>query len=182
MFCSKCGTKNPDNTKYCSGCGLEVNESGVTSTEAVTFQYYGKNWKGAQYLPLGLWRSSAYYDVAVDNNYVYLIKFPPYSSAFWYGFIGLFLLNIIGVLIGAAIGGNVDSNKRASFRSAWIDEKDRIISRLYEGRVFRKIPIDQLKNNSTFKKAAIKFAINDKNYIYKTGPNQMTKFVSALGK
>ena len=179
MFCSKCGTKNHDNTKYCGGCGLDISRAGVASTEAVNFQYYGKNWRGAQYLPLGIWRSSAYYDVAVDNKFVYLIKFPPYSSAFWYGFVGFFLLSLIGVIIGAAIGGRVDSNKRANFRSTWIGEQDHIISRLYEGRIFKKIPINQLKSNTIFKKSSIKFAIDDKNYIFKTAQTQMIKFVNA---
>lgn len=180
MYCSKCGTKNSDNIKYCGGCGLEIDGSGIASAGAANFRYYGKNWKGAQYLPLGLWRSSAYYDIAVDNDYVYFIKLPSYSSAFWSGFLGFFILSLIGVIIGAAIGGRVDSNKRASFRSAWIDEQDRIISRLYEGRIFKKVPIDQLKSNATFKKAAIKFAIEGRNYVFKNVSTQMTKFVRAV--
>jgi hypothetical protein len=130
-------------------------------------------------LPLGLWNGSGYYDVATDNEYVYLIRLPSYSSAFWYGFIGLFLLNIIGVLIGAAIGGSIDTNKRASFRSAWIDENDRIISRLYEGRIFKKILVSELKHSAVFKRTSFTFGIDNKNYVFKTGPKQLSKFINS---
>ena len=88
MFCSKCGAKNPENTKYCGGCGLDISNAGIASTETAIFEFYGKNWKGAHVLPFGLWNDSGYYDIAIDNNYVYFIKLPSYSSAFWYGILG----------------------------------------------------------------------------------------------
>jgi|GEM_PF-2064782 hypothetical protein len=179
MFCSKCGTKNPDDTKYCGGCGLDVSNGGVATIDIVNFNYYGKNWKGAHVLPLGLWNGSAYYDVAVDDDYVYLIKLPPYSSGFWYGLIGLFVLNLLGVLIGAAIGGGIDTNKRESYRSSWVNEDGKIISRLFEGRIFKKIPIAELKNSAIFKKSSFKFAIGEKNYIFKTGSKQLSNFLNA---
>lgn len=179
MFCSKCGAKNPENTKYCGGCGLDISNAGIASTETVIFEFYGKNWKGAHVLPFGLWNGSGYYDIAVDKNYVYFIKLPSYSSAFWYGILGLLLLNIIGLFIGVAIGGSKDEKKRASFRSAWINQEGNIVSRLYEGRVFQKITVQEIKQNAVFKRNSLTFNIAGKNYIFKTGTKQFEKFVNA---
>lgn len=179
MFCSKCGAKNSDNVKFCGGCGFDISKDGVAESSIQKFKYYGKNWKGARLLPLGLWSGSTYYDVAADNDYVYFIKLPPYSSAFWLGLLGLFVLNIIGLLIGVAVGGSIDSNKREATRKTWIDD-EKLVSRLYEGRIFQKIKILDLQGNAKFKRNSLVFAINDKNHIFKTSSNQLRKLVASL--
>ena len=33
MFCSKCGTQNPDNANFCQGCGLPLNKPSQVNTE-----------------------------------------------------------------------------------------------------------------------------------------------------
>ncbi|MEX0910109.1 MAG: zinc ribbon domain-containing protein [Candidatus Paceibacterota bacterium] len=179
MFCSKCGAKNSEDVKFCGGCGFDISKDGVAESNVQKFKYYGKNWKGARLLPLGLWSGSTYYDVAVDNDYVYFIKLPPYSSAFWFGLLGLIVLNLIGLLIGVAVGRNIDSNKRESTRKTWIND-EKIVSRLYEGRVSQKIKISNLRDNAKFKKNSLVFAINDKNHIFKTSSKQFTEFTNSL--
>jgi hypothetical protein len=54
-----------------------------------------------------------------------------------------------------------------------------VISRLFEGRIFKKIPIAELKNSAIFKKSSFKFAIGEKNYIFKTGSKQLSNFLNA---
>lgn len=34
MFCSKCGTKNPEGANYCSGCGARLNAPKLETPEA----------------------------------------------------------------------------------------------------------------------------------------------------
>ncbi len=180
MFCSKCGAQNPENTKYCGNCGLDVSNSGVASNEVHNFSYYGKNWRGARLLPLGLWSGTTSYDVAVDSKYVYFLKFPNYSSAFWYGVLGLLLLNLVGLFIGAYWGGSVDTKKRASYRSAWIDANGKIISRRYEAVVFQKVSIEDVKDVAKFKSNSLVFAISGKNYIFRTWTSDFKNFLSRI--
>lgn len=41
MFCEKCGTQNPDNTAYCSGCGAPLN-NGQSENQQQTYQQPGQ--------------------------------------------------------------------------------------------------------------------------------------------
>jgi len=41
MFCQKCGTKNPDNGKFCRNCGIDLNgNQAVSSSELIRTEHF----------------------------------------------------------------------------------------------------------------------------------------------
>ena len=116
--------------------------------EIKTPKYYSDDWKRKKVWAVA---SLPYFDVMIDENYLYTIKLPQYSGAAWGLFIGLILANIIGMAIGAAIGGSNDTKKRKWYRSAWMVD-GKLTSNHYVNDIFLKVPLRELKGKIEFGK------------------------------
>jgi len=176
MFCAKCGKENSDNATFCAGCGVTLNAAQVHTSEKY-FSYYGKDWQRKGVMGFS---AMPYHDVAVDDMYIYVIELPKYSWATWGTVIGLVLLNLIGALIGYAIGSSRDSGKRQGCRSSWVGANGQIISRKFEVLTFQKIPLSDAHKILSLDSKSFCYVENDKKFKFKTTKKGMERFKSVL--
>lgn len=146
MFCGNCGKSVREDNKFCANCGTSAD----SSTEVVNLDeevYYSKDWPKAKALAIA---SVSRFDILITKENFYLLKMPSTQKGALYLIIGLFVLNIIGAVIGAMIGESSDEKKRSRFRAQWIDSDERLISREYEKAIHFRISLTTLKNCLTF--------------------------------
>lgn len=174
MFCTNCGNQIRQGAKFCNRCGKTlniINRSAPSTTIEVTpkrkklFQsdeqkipqmaennvaqvtvlnkclFYNENWQRVKFIGGG-----AYYDILIDKDNLYMIWLPSYSSATVGTIVGLFVLQLLGAILGYYIGKSEDDKKRKQFRSKWINAQYELISNEYENRVIYKIPLSELRN------------------------------------
>ena len=152
MFCTHCGTKIRENGKFCQACGYKTKTSEAAKAPIVAVlnseaKLYSTDWRKVKTLAAF---SLPYFDILIDKNNLYLIKLPTYSSAGVGLLIGLFVLNIIGAIIGHSIGKSMDLKDRARYRSKWIDADSKLTSQDFEKNIFLKIPLADLQPNVSF--------------------------------
>ena len=181
MFCSKCGQNNPDEAVFCSQCGTSLSEIMESLSVSGNFRYYGRNWKRVKSLAV---ISLPYYDVAVDDEFIYLIEIPKYQAAAWGILILVTLsLSIIGIVFGiiiAVIGASRDTRKRNDFRGTWIDEDNNIKSKKYEAVTFQKIPLQKASSILDMKKRSFSIVINGNKFTFKTYAKDFEKFMQVI--
>lgn len=163
MFCENCGAKKEEGAIFCYSCGKKEKtvsekdnlETTKVPTESISSKssmdiFYSKEWRRKKSFVLS---ALPPYDVMVDNQYLYIIKLPKYSGSATGLILGLIIANILGAYIGSSIGESSDEKKRKWYRSAWLDNSDKLTSRAYESDIFIKIPVNSLKNNISFDKS-----------------------------
>jgi len=186
MICKKCGKTIPDNDKFCGHCGKEINDthdntsSFMATTSGNNVKFYSKDWKrivksfNVSSLMLNTY---SYFDIMIDENYLYLIKLPKYHSA-----VGLTLDFMLGSL-GAWIASRVsleEAEKREHYRLMWIDSNHILISNAYDKDLFSKIFLKELKDNLIFKKNKLVLTCDNQKIILgnnKKEYEQFSKFV-----
>lgn len=176
MFCAKCGKENQETATFCAGCGVSLKD-GAIPTEGEYFSYYGKDWQRKGVMGFS---AMPYHDVAVTDKNIYIIELPKYSWATWGTVIGLILLNLLGALIGYAIGSSHDSSKRQGCRSAWVGADGQILSRKFEALTFQKIPLDNVQQILSLDTKSFTYVENDKKFKFKTSKKGIERFKSVL--
>lgn len=154
--------------QFCPNCGRKIAEA-IAPTDSApsedtavnTAEYYSEDWRRKKVWAVA---SLPYFDVMVDKDNFYTIKMPSYNGAAWGLFIGLILANIIGMAIGAAIGGNNDAKKRRWYRSAWVVD-GKLTSNHYANDIFLKIPLRELRGKIEFGKNKFTLTQDDKKIV-----------------
>ncbi len=128
----------------------------VQSQRTNRIAFYGESWrrKGSS-LNFTFKKKPLYFDVMIDDRYLYLIEMPSYDS----DSVGLFFP--FGALIGMAVDSE-NFRKRQEFRSTWIDNKEDIISNDYEKYLLLKIPLKDLTRHIFLNKRAVTLFGDDK--------------------
>jgi len=160
MFCSNCGSKIEEDSKFCHYCGTNIGvDLSITKKETKTISskkptpdeellYYSNDWIRAKYFAVS---SLPYLDILVTKKYFYLIQFPKTHGGTWGLVLGLLLFNILGAVIGTAIGNSGDRKNRQKYRMTWL-ESGKLVSINYNDYSFVKIPRDKLSAHLSFAK------------------------------
>ena len=111
MFCSKCGTENPDGAKFCSKCGAAIGASarpaeGAGKPEAETSVGMSANTAGLLCYVAGWITGIVFLVIEKKSQFV---KFHAWQSIMTFGvlfvvYLILFHIPIIGWIIGWIIG------------------------------------------------------------------------------
>lgn len=160
MFCKKCGNEIGNSVSFCVKCGTKINDQVNKVSSKVNF--YSADWTRKKVFAIA---SLPYYDVMIDDTYIYLIKLPKYSAAATGLIVGLVLANIIGAFIGSSIGSSSDTKKRKKYREGWIDSGQRIISQNFEKDVYFKIPISKAKELLIMEKHRLTVSSSDEKIV-----------------
>ena len=114
MFCSKCGTENPEGAKFCSKCGAELGVAatpteGVAKPEAESSTGLSANVAGLLCY-VGVWVTGIVF-IVLEKKSVF-VKFHAWQSImtfgvltaaylilFWIPFVGWILSILIGILM-----------------------------------------------------------------------------------
>lgn len=175
MFCKKCGNKIGDSVSFCVKCGTKINDQ--VNKVSGRANFYSADWTRKKIFAIA---SLPYYDVMVDDNYIYLIKLPKYSGAATGLILGLILANILGAFIGSSIGSSSDTKKRKKYREGWIDSGQRIISQNFEKDVFLKIPINGVKKLLTLEKHRITYIMEGEKIVLQKNKQEVERLNNYL--
>ena len=161
MFCSNCGNKIKKGAQFCQNCGndiradsrkkLHVTSSNLTISDKKISEdlFYSEDWSRTKVFVIA---TIPHFDILIDEEYLYLIRFPISHSGALGSFLGFMLFSIIGAVIGAIIGNSSDRKKRKKYRSVWVNSNHDLVSGEYEKYIFLKIPISQLGDSLVLKK------------------------------
>lgn len=187
MFCEHCGTKLEKDAQFCQNCGRktagisEVQETSSKTQDSMSFgtaDFYSEDWRRKKVWAVA---SLPYMDVMVDKDNLYAIKLPSYSGAAWGFFIGLVIANIIGMAIGAAIGGSNDTKKRKWYRSAWIVD-GKLTSNHWTNDVFLKVPLRELKGKIEFGKNKFTLTQGDQKLVLQKSQKEVERLRQSIEK
>jgi len=187
MFCENCGTKIENGAQFCQNCGRKTVGASATSnistqsqetTPLNTADFYSEDWRRKK-----VWAvvSLPYMDVMVDKDNLYAIKLPSYSGAAWGFFIGLVIANIIGMAIGAAIGGSNDTKKRKWYRSAWVVD-GKLTSNHWMNDIFLKVPLRELKGRIEFGKNKFTLTQGDQKLVLQKSQKEVERLRQSIEK
>lgn len=187
MFCEHCGTKLEKDAQFCQNCGRKA--VGVSTTPNTSPQpqetaplsvaeFYSEDWRRKKVWAVA---SLPYMDVMVDKDNFYAIKLPSYSGAAWGFFIGLVIANIIGMAIGAAIGGSNDTKKRKWYRSAWIVD-GKLTSNHWVNDVFLKVPLHELKGKIEFGKNKLTITYGEQKLVLQKSQKEVERLHKSIDK
>ena len=176
MFCAKCGKENQELATFCASCGIALNFD-APQTEVDYFSYYGKDWQRKGVMGFS---AMPYHDIAVTDKNLYIIELPKYSWSTWGTVIGLILLNLLGAIVGYAIGSSRDSSKRQGCRAAWVGLNSEITSRKFEALTFQKIPLDTAQQVLSLETKSFSYVENDKTFKFKTSKKGMERLKNVL--
>ena len=175
MYCRKCGTEQENNASFCHSCGEAINKSSSSNN----FQFYSEDWRRKKVFTIA---SLPYYDIALDENFLYLISLPRYKGGTLGLILGLILFNILGAIIGTMIGNSSDKNKRKNYRSNWLGSEQKIISNTYEKDVFIKIPRDSIKRFVSFENKKIVVSFGNKKAVLVKNKNEIERLNNYLNE
>ncbi len=152
MFCKTCGNEIKSSSSFCGKCGTKIDKHTNNNLNQVIF--YSEDWTRKKVFAVA---SLPYFDVMVDDNFVYFIELPKYSSATTGLIVGLLLFNILGAFFGNMIGSSSDAKKRRIYRETWINPGQQIISGDFRKNTYLKIPINKVKETLSLEKHRITF-------------------------
>ena len=179
MYCEKCGTKYENNSKFCPNCGNRISkeDSQLPPEPIKEVQFYSKDWRRRNVFAIA---SLPYYDLALDTNYLYLIKLPGYQFGSLGLIVGLILFNLLGAIIGFIIGNSSDKKRRNKYRSAWLNSEQKIISTDFKKDIFKKIPLDQVQNAILLEKKKITINYNGEKIVLSKNKEELERFNNYL--
>lgn len=175
MFCKKCGNKINDGSSFCKECGTKIGISANNSLGKANF--YSEDWTKKQFLAIS---SLTYFDVMIDDNFIYFIKLPKYNSSTVGLIVGLLLFNIVGAFIGNMIGSSSDTKKRKNYRGTWIDSEQNIISQNFENDFCFKIPISKANELLTSEKHRVTVFYNSEKIVLQKSKKEVEKLNNYL--
>ena len=175
MFCKNCGNKINDSSNFCKTCGTKT--SVFISNSLGKAHFYSEDWTKKQFLAIA---SLPRFDVMIDDNFIYFIELPRYHSSAVGLIVGLLIFNILGAIIGYAIGNSSDVEKRKNCRATWIDSEQNIISRNFENDFCFKIPISRANELLTLEKHRIIVSYNSEEIVLRKNKKEVEKFKNYL--
>lgn len=181
MLCSKCGKDNKENSKFCQHCGAQFVLSGNNVTVKITeldVRFYSKEW-------LRTWGIATVprVDIIIDQKNFSLIKFPPsYFSTVCF-VVGLIVLNLLGAVIGVAIGSYLDKQRRERLRLTWVNSEGDVTSAEYRNYIYLTIPLNDLKGKIELKGGrGIRIEHENKKFVLKAKKSERERIENYLKK
>lgn len=175
MFCKKCGNEIKNSASFCVKCGTKI--SVFADNDLSQAHFYSEDWTRKKVFAIA---SLPYFDVMIDDSYVYFIRLPKYTSATVGLIVGLLLFNILGAFVGSMIGSSNDAKKRKKYREAWIDSGQKIISKNFEKDVYFKILISKAKELLTLEKHRITVLYGDKTIVLQKNKKEVERLNNYL--
>ena len=176
-FCENCGAQLEAEAAFCSHCGLKAPNLLLAEDKAESVGsnfYYGVDWSKRGIL----WTSSDV-DLVLDSGNLSLVRLPKYHFQTLGIIIGLVILNIIGAVIGSMIGESKDAEKRRWYRSAWLDENGKLISRAYEKDILVRVPLSGISDVS-IRKNKFSFIFGEEKFTLKKNQTEMKQVAQLL--
>jgi hypothetical protein len=122
--------------------------------------FYSTDWRQEVFA----FGSLPFFDVMIDNEYLYLIKMPEAKlnnvKEYFISFASLFTGS--GLIGFYAIGDTRKIKYYKTYRLSWVDSDNKLTSQDYEKHVFLKVPLSDLKDKITFGKNKFYLTYNGK--------------------
>lgn len=186
MYCEHCGVKKKEDAIFCQSCGekTEITTEKVKhevinqQTDSIASSlsddvFYSKEWNQKASFVIS---SLPIVDILVDDKNLYIIKLPKYNGSTIGTILGLFVLSLIGAVIGNSIGASSDRKKREWYRSAWVDSGGKVTSREYLNNLVKQISLISLKDKITFEKNKFILIVDDKKIKIKKSQVELDHF------
>lgn len=177
MFCKKCGGEINSGASFCKKCGTNTSDNVGSNSAISQDHFYSEDWTKKGTFSIA---SLPYFDVMVDDKYVYFIKLPKYSSGTVYMLVGLVLLNLLGAIIGNIMGNANDKEKRMKYRSSWLGSGQKLISQNFEKNVYFKVPIGKAKNLLILEKHKITVSNGDDKIVLQKNKKEVERLNNYL--
>jgi len=120
--------------------------------------FYSENWR----MEVFAFGSLPFFDVMVDNEYLYLIEMPKWKHDGFKEKLILFFSLFLGLLGAYYVGDTRKIKYYKTYRSSWINSDSRLTSQDYVKHIFLKVPIADLKASITFGKNKFYLSYNGK--------------------